>query len=216
MPQIFGRGADTVARVTIVGVPVLLLLVVTAALVLGRSSWSTGVGVVEAQPVPFSYKHHVNDDGLDCRYCHTSVEDSSFAGLPSTDVCMNCHRQVWNSSPILEPVRDSWRTGRPLVWNRVHVLPGFVDFRHDIHVAKGVGCSTCHGRVDQMPAIRKTANLTMGWCLDCHRQPERFIRPRDRVFDMTWQPPADQAAAGARLAAAYGVRPKTSCSVCHR
>ena len=140
------------------------------------------------QPVPFSHKHHVSDDGIDCRYCHTSVEKSSFAGLPPTETCMTCHSQIWTDSPMLAPVRASFATNTPLKWNRVHDLPGYVYFNHSIHVAKGIGCSTCHGRVDQMPLTRKTETLYMKWCLDCHRNPQKYIRPRDKIYDMAWQP----------------------------
>jgi cytochrome c7-like protein len=177
----------------------------------------TGVGVARAQPLMFSHKHHVADDGIDCRYCHTSVEDSAFAGIPSTDVCMNCHRQIWNESEMLAPVRESYRTGTPIVWNRVHDLPDFVYFDHSIHVAKGVGCETCHGRVDQMPLVWKVNTLQMEWCLECHRNPERHVRPRDQIVTMGWRPPnGDQLTLGRRLVQEYRIERKTDCSTCHR
>ncbi len=216
MPQIFRRRANAIARGSIVGVVLLVVGILAAVSIVQRSPYSTGVGVARAQTIPFSHKHHVTDDGIDCRYCHTSVERSSFAGIPSTEICMNCHRQLWNESPMLEPVRESYRTGRPLVWNRVNDLPDFVYFDHSIHVAKGIGCSSCHGRVDQMPETWKARTLEMGFCLECHRFPERHVRPRERVFDMDYQPPPDQPALGRRLVAAYGIERKTSCSVCHR
>jgi hypothetical protein len=161
----------------------------------------------------------VSDDGIDCRYCHTSVEKSSFAGIPSTKICMNCHSQIWAGSPMLEPVRESFRSGRSLEWTRVHNLPGFVYFDHGIHVNKGVGCSTCHGRVDRMPLTWRENSLYMEWCLECHREPERFVRPRAEVFNMDWQPPqnkTDRLALGRKLVQEYGIQKLTSCSVCHR
>ena len=139
-----------------------------------------------------------------------------FAGVPATDICMNCHRQLWNESSMLEPVRESYRTGQPIVWNRVHDLPDFVYFNHSIHVNKGVGCETCHGRVDRMPLMWRVNSLEMSWCLDCHRNPERHLRPREEVFTMGYRPPIDQAELGARLAKAYNVQHKTDCTTCHR
>jgi hypothetical protein len=168
------------------------------------------------QPVPFSHKHHVMDDGIDCRYCHTTVEQSAFAGVPPTQTCMNCHSQIWAQSPVLEPVRESFQTGQPLQWNRVTDLPQFVYFSHDIHVQKGIGCSTCHGQVDQMPLTTKAQPLTMGQCLDCHEHPEQYVRPREEVFNMAYQPPANQTELGQRLVAEYHIQTKISCSTCHR
>jgi hypothetical protein len=216
MAQIFHPAANTVAKLSLLAALVLVTGVLTAWAVVQRSSFGTRVGVARAQPVPFSHKHHVGDDGIDCRYCHTSVEQSSFAGMPATDVCMNCHRQIWNESEMLAPVRESYRTGRPIVWNRVHDLPDFVYFDHGIHVSKGIGCSTCHGRVDRMPLTWRASTLEMGWCLACHREPERYVRPREAVFRMDWEPPPDQLARGRALVAAYGIQRKTDCTTCHR
>jgi hypothetical protein len=170
------------------------------------------------QPVQFDHRHHVGDEAIDCRYCHTSVEKSNFAGLPPTSVCMNCHAQIWNKSPKLAPVRESFFSDRPIVWNKVNKLPHFVYFNHSIHVAKGVGCVTCHGRIDQMPQVEKWAPLTMGWCLDCHRSPERFLRPREEVVSMTWIPGGEsqQLAMGERLKREYDVHTRTNCTTCHR
>jgi cytochrome c7-like protein len=153
---------------------------------------------------------------MDCRYCHTSVEVSSSAGIPPTETCMGCHSQIWSEAPILEPVRESWRSGKSIQWTRVHDLPAFVYFNHSIHVNKGVGCATCHGRVDLMPMVWKENTLLMEWCLDCHRAPEKYIRPKDQVFNMEYKPEGDQAALGAKLVAEYKVRKLTDCSVCHR
>jgi len=216
MAQIFHRSTNTISRVSVFGgIGIIVVLVATLAAI-NRSSYVTEVGVARSQPVQFSHKHHVSDDGIDCRYCHTSVEESSFAGIPSTKICMNCHTQIWAESPILEPVRESFRTGKSLEWTRVNNLPGFVYFDHSIHVHKGVGCSTCHGRVDQMPLMWRENSLYMEWCLECHRNPERFVRPREQVFNMDWQPPADQIAFGQKLVQQYKIESLTSCSVCHR
>ena len=183
------------------------------------SSYLTGVEVPREQPIPFSHAHHVGQLGIDCRYCHTSVERSSFAGIPPTETCMNCHRQIWSQSPMLEAVRASYRTEQPLHWNRVYDLPGFVYFDHSIHVAKGVGCVSCHGRVDGMPLLWREASLYMNWCVGCHREPWRHLRPREHVFDLDWQPTEEQETLGRRLAREYGVLDPmtlTSCSTCHR
>jgi ferredoxin len=216
MAQIFHPSTNTISRVTIFGGALLVIALVAAFVAINESPYITEVGVARSQPVPFSHKHHISDDGIDCRYCHTSVEESSFAGIPPTKTCMNCHTQIWSESPVLEPVRESFRTDKPIQWTRVHNLPGFVYFDHSIHVHKGVGCSTCHGRVDQMPLMWRENTLYMDWCLDCHRAPERYVRPRDQVFNMAYQPPQDQIALGTKLIQEYQIRKLTSCSTCHR
>ncbi len=181
-----------------------------------ESAWVTRVDVARDQPIQFSHERHVAGNGIDCRYCHTSVETSSFAGIPPTSTCMNCHREIYSSSPFLEPVRASYRTGESIPWVRVHDLPGFVYFDHSIHLHKGVGCTTCHGQVDRMPLVWKEATLQMQWCLDCHRHPERYVRPRDQVFSVSYRPPRDQLALGRRLIDEYGIQRLTSCDTCHR
>jgi hypothetical protein len=219
MPQIFHPSTNVISRVSIFGAVFFGGALLWLGAALNRSSYNTGAFVAHEQPVQFSHKHHVGDDGIDCRYCHTSAESSAFAGIPATRVCMNCHSQIWADSPYLEPVRESWRTGRSLQWRRVHDLPDFVYFDHSIHVNKGVGCATCHGRIDHMPVTHQVASLQMEWCLDCHRAPERVLRPRDRIYDMDWEPPADQRRRGAVLAREYGTPSSgvlTSCSTCHR
>jgi hypothetical protein len=185
-------------------------------LVIQRSPYVTQAEVARPQPIQFSHKHHVNALGIDCRYCHTSVEVSAFAGIPPTKTCMNCHFQIWADSPMLEPVRESYRTGQAIPWTRVHDLPDFAYFNHSIHVNKGIGCVTCHGRVDLMPLTWRQHSLNMEWCLECHREPERFVRPRQYVFSMTWQPEEDQIALGERLVQEYHIQKLTSCSVCHQ
>ncbi len=184
MPQIFHPSTNTLSRLTIFGASVLVLGLLLSGYLIMQSPYQTQVRVVRPQPVPFSHEHHVRGLGIDCRYCHTSVETSSFAGLPPTHTCMTCHSQIWANSPMLEPVRTSLAENKPLVWTRVHDLPDFVYFNHAIHVQKGVGCVSCHGRVDQMPLAWKEEPMTMEWCLECHRHPEHHLRDRSEVFHM--------------------------------
>lgn len=216
MPQVFSGTSNTIARLTLCGLVCGLVAIAAGGYWIAESPYEARQDVPREQPVPFSHEHHVNGLGIDCRYCHTTVETSSFANLPATKICMNCHSQMWAVSPELEPVRESYRTGRSIQWTRVHDLPDFVYFDHSIHVHQGIGCSTCHGRVDKMPLTWQAQSLRMEWCLNCHRNPERYVRPRDQVFDMAYEPPADQATLGKKLVAQYGVRSLTSCSTCHR
>jgi hypothetical protein len=219
MPQLFSRSMNTVSRVTLFGSVALLAFVMWACLTYTRSSYGTGMGIEVVQPIAFSHQHHVGLLGIDCRYCHTSVEHSSFAGIPPTKTCMNCHSQIWTQSEMLAPVRDSYRTGKPLDWKRVYNTPDFVYFDHSIHVQKGVGCASCHGRVDEMPFTYQVPTLLMEWCLDCHRHPELHLRPRAEVFNMKYEPPADQLDLGRKLLQEYDIqspRVLTSCTVCHR
>lgn len=216
MSQIFHPSTNTISKVSIFGAILLAGALAWLVLQYERSAYFTQAFVARPQPVPFSHKHHVQGMGIDCRYCHTSVEESSFAGLPPTKTCMNCHSQVWADSPTLEPVRASFRTDQSIEWTRVHNLADFVYFNHSIHVKKGIGCATCHGRVDQMPLAWKVNTLQMEWCLDCHRNPEKYVRPREFVFSMDWQPEEDQLALGARLVKEYKIQKLEDCSVCHR
>jgi hypothetical protein len=216
MAQIFPRSANAWAKASILTA---LFLAGGAGYALWRvahSGYVTREGVVLQQPVPFSHDHHVAQIGIDCRYCHTAVEKEASAGIPPTQTCMNCHNQLWTNAEILEPVRASFREGKPLQWNRVNDLPDFVYFNHSIHVAKGVACTTCHGPVDKMPLMYQGTPLTMSWCLDCHRDPVKNLRPREEVTNVNWQPPADLAAQQAVWAQAHNVQSKVSCSTCHR
>jgi hypothetical protein len=218
MSQIFHRSTNTISRVSIYAAVFILAGLSWVLMALDRSPYTTRQGIVLEQPVPFSHEHHVAGLGLDCRYCHTSVETSRFAGIPPTATCINCHKLIWADSDMLEPVRASLRDERPIVWTRVHDLPDFAYFDHSIHVAKGVGCASCHGRVDRMPLMRQAAPLQMEWCLECHRHPEEEVRPRAEVFNMNWEA-ADRASLGPRLVREYGIRSArdlTSCSTCHR
>lgn len=216
MAQIFHRSTNTVAKASIYGGVFLAAFLGWIFLTLSRSSFNTRQGVVVKQPVPFSHDHHTAGLGIDCRYCHTSVEESAFAGLPPTQTCMNCHKLIWTNAELLEPVRESWRSGQPIAWRRVNDLPDFVYFNHSIHVAKGVSCFTCHGPVNEMPLMYQGASLQMEWCLACHRNPEKFVRPKDQVVNFRYRPAEPQAVVGARLVEEYHIQNMTGCSTCHR
>jgi hypothetical protein len=218
MAQIFHPAANTIAKASIFGAVFIIAFLGWVGATIDRSPYVHEAGIARDQPVPFSHEHHVGGLGIDCRYCHTSVEKSSFAGIPPTKTCMTCHSQVWTEAPILQPVRDSWNVNQPIRWNRVHNLPDFVYFNHSIHVAKGVGCSTCHGPVDKMPLMFQANSLQMEWCLNCHRAPEKFLRPKDQVYNMNYQPPPDQEALGKQLVEKYAVHTTqlANCYVCHR
>jgi len=219
MAQIFPRSTNTFSRITIFGAVLILAFVAWVAVQIDRSAYVTRASVAREQPVPFSHAHHVGGLGIDCRYCHTTVESSSFANIPPTKTCMNCHSQIWSASPTLEPVRASFRTGASIRWTRVYDLPDFVYFNHSIHIAKGIGCESCHGRVDRMPLTWQAVSLRMEWCLDCHRQPEKYVRPREFVTTMGYRPVGDGEETGRRLVKEYKIqdaRTLTSCDTCHR
>jgi hypothetical protein len=219
MAQIFPRSTNTFSRITIFGAVLILAFVAWVAVQIDRSAYVTRASVAREQPVPFSHAHPVGGLGIDCRYCHTTVESSSFANIPPTKTCMNCHSQIWSASPTLEPVRASFRTGASIEWTRVYDLPDFVYFNHSIHIAKGIGCESCHGRVDRMPLTWQAVSLRMEWCLDCHRQPEKYVRPREFVTTMGYRPVGDGEETGRRLVKEYKIqdaRTLTSCDTCHR
>lgn len=217
MAQLFRPSANLRARQVLWGLVLALALLGGVGYALAESQWSTGVARHVEQPVQFSHEHHVGGVGVDCRYCHEGVEVGAFAGIPPTETCMHCHAQLFTDAPILAPIRASWASGRAIRWWRVHDLPDFVYFDHSAHIHKGVGCETCHGRVDRMPLIVQTAELTMKWCVDCHRDPAPHLRPPGAVFAMGWSPPAEQRGAlAAALVQAYDVVSRTSCSECHR
>lgn len=216
MPQIFPKSANVLAKASIVGAGLLAGGVLTLVLNANRLPYVNNQGLAREQPVAFSHQHHVGGIGVDCRYCHTSVEKAAYAGIPPTKTCMNCHSQIWSTSPTLEPVRQSFRSDVSIEWIKVHDLPDFVYFNHSAHVNKGVGCSTCHGRVDQMPLVYQQQSLQMEWCLECHRAPEQFVRPKAEVFNAAYEPPANQLELGKRLVKEYDIHPRTSCSTCHR
>ncbi|MFH6784136.1 MULTISPECIES: cytochrome c3 family protein [Methylobacterium] len=219
MRQLFAPGADALLRLALLtGAACLAALpVVGAGLV--RSSYVTGVGVAPAQPVPFSHKHHAGELKIDCRYCHTTVETQATAGIPPTHTCMTCHTQIWSGSEMLEPVRASYAKDQPLVWTRLNKLPGYVYYNHSVHVTNGIGCSTCHGSVTDMQLTYRANAFEMSFCLDCHRNPEKYVRPKDQILNMTWSPPANQAEIGPELVRQYHIRGGerlTECGICHR
>jgi len=221
MAQVFGKSSNSIARVSLAGVVIGFFGFWGVVYAVYLSPYTTDVNVPRLQQVPFSHQHHVSGLGIDCRYCHDSVETSSFAGIPPTHTCMSCHSQLWTDAPMLAPVRESLATGQPLRWQRVNQVPDFVFFNHSIHVQKGIGCSTCHGRVDEMPLTWKAHSLYMRWCLDCHEAPERNLRPKDQIFNMKWEPPADQIERGRELLTEYRVSKERlsqlrDCGMCHR
>jgi len=219
MAQIFHRSTNFISRFSVFSFLFMMGFAVLAVLAAARSPYMTRQNITREQPIQFSHKHHVGDDGIDCRYCHTSVETAAFAGIPPTKTCMNCHSVLFNNAGYLEPVRQSYRDDKSIEWVKIHRLADFVYFNHSIHVNKGVGCSTCHGRVDQMPLVFQANTLLMQWCLDCHRNPASNLRPIDKVFAMDWTPGPDQEELGKKFANERNLRTTaelTSCSTCHR
>ncbi len=218
MAQLFRPGANSIAVVIVVAIFAVPTIAMGLTYFIWNSPYATDQALTRGQPVPFSHAHHVGDLGLDCRMCHTGVEKAAFAGIPSTHICMTCHSQIWTNARMLEPVRQSLASGKPLHWQRVNRVPDYVFFDHSIHVAKGIGCSVCHGPVQRMALMRQQQPLTMGWCLNCHRHPERYIRPKDEVFDMYWHPTANQIEEEKKLIAQYLIHTNhlTDCSTCHR
>jgi hypothetical protein len=190
MAQVFDRSSNALARASLVLTGLIVIALGVALNSLQRSPWVTRQGQRPDQPVPFSHKHHVEGLGLQCQYCHTSVEKSSYAGIPPTKTCMNCHSQIWTNAQLLEPVRQSWATGESLQWIKVHDLPDYVYFNHEIHVNKGIGCASCHGRVDEMPLMYEQNSLQMEWCLNCHRNPAVNLRPTSDIYNMAWAGPS--------------------------
>ena len=219
MAQLFHRSANNVAKASIAMAVILAGVAGFVYMNIARSSYLTGRYLEKQQPVQFSHKHHVGDDGIDCRYCHTAVETSSSAGMPPTQTCMNCHSQIWSDSPYLEPVRASFRENKPIEWTKVHDLPEYVYFNHSIHVSKGVGCSSCHGDIANMPAVYQENTLQMEWCVACHREPEKNLRPKAEIFNTKWDINNLSDDERLQLKVDYKIRGKqlmTSCSMCHR
>jgi hypothetical protein len=236
MPQVFPKSMNPIARIMLLSIPVIAASTGVALAAFFRSDYVTGRNEIVDQPIPFSHLHHVSQLGIDCRYCHTAVESSAHAGIPPTKTCMNCHQQVWNGADLLDPLRKSYATETPIAWTKVHNVPHYTYFNHSIHVGKGVGCVSCHERIDQMPLVYQSKTLLMEWCLDCHRHPEKNLRPKSEVFNLGWTPahgttdtdgkkygPAEgtgtQAELGRHLKEKYLVRDEktlTNCSICHR
>jgi hypothetical protein len=200
-----------------VAVAVIGGLVYASVLVyLGFSPQATDVGYMPTQPVPYSHALHIGQLGMDCRYCHTSVEVAAHANVPPTQTCMNCHSMIRANSEQLIPVRESYATGMPVPWIKVHDLPDYVYFNHSAHVSRGIGCVSCHGRIDTMEVVYQAEPLSMGWCLDCHRNPEKHLRPLEYVTQLDWVPEEDQLVLGARLREENNINPKVTCNTCHR
>jgi Cytochrome c3 len=190
MAQVFDRSSNALARFSLVLTGLIVISLGVALDQLQRSPWVTKQGQRPDQPVPFSHKHHVEGLGLQCQYCHVQVEKAAYAGIPPTKTCINCHAQIWTNADLLEPVRQSWATGASIQWIRVHDLPDYVYFNHDIHVNKGIGCASCHGRVDEMPLMYQQNTLQMEWCLNCHRNPAANLRPVSEIYNMAWAGPS--------------------------
>lgn len=218
MNQVFPPSANAFAKASLILGGLLVAGLAVGWYFFVKSPPMTGVGIALEQPVPFSHQHHTKELGIDCRYCHISVETGAFAGIPPTETCMSCHSLVWTEAELLEPVRTSYSTGEPIIWNRVNDLSDFVYFNHSAHINAGVGCESCHGRVDQMQLTYKAETLQMEWCLNCHREPEKFIRPREEVLTMGWEPPIEQEVLGEQLVEEYHISKDrlTDCSICHR
>jgi len=192
MAQVFDRSSNALARFSLVLTGVIVIALGVTLDQLQRSPWVTRQGQRPDQPIPFSHKHHVEGLGLQCQYCHTQVEKAAYAGIPPTKTCINCHAQIWTNAELLEPVRQSWATGASIQWIRVHDLPDYVYFNHEIHVNKGIGCASCHGRVDEMPLMYQQNTLQMEWCLNCHRNPAVNLRPTSEIYNMAWAGPSSE------------------------
>ena len=220
MAQVFSRSANNIAKISLVVAAILAGTAFYVYTQVARSSYLTGRYLEKQQPVQFSHKHHVGDDGIDCRYCHTTVETSASASLPPTQTCMNCHNQIFADQPYLEPVRASFRENTPIQWERVHDLPEYAYFNHSIHVAKGVGCASCHGDIANMPAVYQENTLQMEWCLSCHRDPAPNIRPQSEIYNTGWNPanitPEQQQEVNEKIKNLRSKEILTSCSICHR
>lgn len=229
MPQVFPKSMNVVARLSVIAVPFLMAGGAAGGAAFYRSDYTTGAREVVEQPIPFSHKHHVAQLGIDCKYCHTSVDQSASAGFPPAKTCMNCHQQMWQSADLLAPLRDAYSKDKPITWNKVHNVPHYTYFNHSIHVGKGIGCVSCHGQIDQMNLVFQSKTLLMEWCLDCHRNPEKNLRPKEEVTNMTFKAenvinpdtgkPYDQTTLGKHLKEKHQVRDQfvlTNCSMCHR
>jgi hypothetical protein len=219
MSQVFGPASNNFARLSLLVGGLVTVLLLLGFFVSENSPYAYAeAGIAVAQPIRFSHELHSGNLNIDCRYCHGTAEVSSYGGIPDTHTCMSCHSQIAVYSELLEPVRDSYETGEPLVWQKVHDVAAHVYFNHSVHIAKGFGCETCHGQVDQMPLVWQNQPMTMNWCLECHREPEQFVRPLEEIYTTNWEPEGDQIELGQQLVEEYNINVEglTNCSVCHR
>lgn len=219
MSQVFSPGANTFARLSLLGTGLVVVIIFALIFTLDRSPYTRApIGIAIEQPVRFSHELHSDQLNIDCQYCHVSAEKSSYGGIPDTHTCMSCHSQIATYSELLQPVRDSYDTGESLEWEAVHDLADHVYFNHSAHINAGFGCETCHGPVNEMAIVWQAKSMTMGWCLDCHRNPEQFIRPTDQVYNFGWEPEGDQIELGLQLVEAKNIDVERldSCSICHR
>ena len=238
MAQIFHPSFNTLSRASLVGAIIVPALLVMGGTWISRSSYNTKVNIPLEQPIPFSHEHHAVELGIDCRYCHNGVEKSASAGYPSTQTCMSCHSQIWTQSPLLEPLRESWRTKTPLKWNRVNAVPDFVYFPHNIHINRGISCNNCHGPIQKMQLVYKAQPFQMRWCLNCHRNVENYVNKKEAVWDLyrdyqtgkvtpeeetlaegeTYHRNAEELETGRQLVKQLHVQKKqlTDCYTCHR
>ena len=219
MSQLFQPRADAIFRFALWSAALGVLAALITIESLSHSDWLTGRSLVEEQPTEFSHQHHAGELGIDCRYCHSTVETAATAGMPPTYTCMTCHSQIWTGARMLEVVRESLATGTPIEWQRVGRLPEYVYFDHSVHVDNGIGCSSCHGDMDHMQMTYQPHAFSMDFCVSCHRNPQNFLRPKDEVLDMRWAPAEDQRKLGRELMTKYHIESGallTSCSTCHR
>jgi hypothetical protein len=212
----FPAWSNTVVRIALIAVVALVVGVPGLLMLWVRTPYETDQLKPIDQPVEFDHRHHALDDGIDCKYCHSGADRSAYAGIPPSSVCMGCHGQIWSSAPLLEPVRTSYFQNTPISWQRVYRLPDFVFFNHAVHTRRGVGCATCHGRVDEQARVYRVVALSMAWCLECHRRPEEHLRPQDRVTDMAWKSSGSALELGRQIRRELSIDPPTSCSGCHR
>ncbi|MBC8401311.1 MAG: ammonia-forming cytochrome c nitrite reductase subunit c552 [Candidatus Marinimicrobia bacterium] len=215
MAQIFPKWTNKLPLILVVGTLIVLTSIVLLIWWFGSPQY-TDVGYQPKQPVPYSHKLHAGDLGIDCRYCHTTVETTATASLPPTQTCMNCHQLILPESKKLLPVRESWATGKPLEWVRVHKIPDFAYFDHSVHINAGVGCASCHGNITEMEVVKLVEPLSMSWCLTCHRDPDQHLRPLAEITNMKWTPPDDQIQLAQQFKLERNIKTREDCSTCHR
>jgi hypothetical protein len=219
MSQIFPPISNTIARISLLVGLLLVTFLLVAIIIYDRSPYNSAAqaGIAVAQPVRFSHELHSNVLNIECVYCHLGAEKDAYGGIPDVHTCMSCHSQIATYSELLAPVRESYATDDPIEWNKVHDLAEHVHFNHSVHIANGFACETCHGNVEEMPLVWQAKQMTMGWCLTCHQEPERFIRPREEIYTFGYEPPIPQEELGPRLVEEYGIETEglMTCAICH-